>query len=473
MVGLPEEKSVVGCMVSSCFRGGCDLMDWTSVRQRLVWICGVLLVSLVPMVCGWAGTPAGKAMNEIARQADRVTGEGSAPADSAAVSAGAQAVGGAAPPVGMPQGLEAATSAAAVVREPAAGRGVAAAHDAIASAKDRDLVLFVSSAMGQPALQQALREAAADGHTRVVVRGALPGERYGGEVRPVAPLLSGKSPPPWIDFDPPSFRKAGVEDVPTIWDPATGSKWRGSVALTAFRRRLGEAATTFAESVGPATPVAELDPEDFLKAQVARFDFDTVRQRAYQGYWRRVALAGLPLAKKSATRTVDPALWLSEPPRDAGSRVAVDAGAGINPLEMYPWARQLVVFDATNPVQMAWAVLRARFLDGPSIFLTTDVDREAGWDGWQRLLTALGKPLFLLDATLAKRIDVHVVPSVVYREGAALHVSERSPSDMVVWGAPLLAQTAMFLASAPPGPCGQPETASLTPNEAAIPDGQR
>jgi len=455
MVGLPEEKSVVGCMVSSCFRGGCDLMDWTSVRQRLVWICGVLLVSLVPMVCGWAGTPAGKAMNEIARQADRVTGEGSAPADFAAVSAGAQAVGGAAPPVGMPQGLEAATSAAAVVREPAAGRGVAAAHDAIASAKDRDLVLFVSSAMGQPALQQALREAAADGHTRLVVRGAMPGERIG------VPLS--------IDFDPPSFRKAGVEDVPTIWDPATGSQWRGSVSLTAFRRRLGEAATTFAESVGPATPVAELDPEDFLKAQVPRFDFDTVRQQAYQGYWRRVALARLPLAEESATRTVDPALWSSEPPRDAASRI--DAGAGIDPLEIYPWARRLVVFDATNAIQMAWAVVRARFEPSPSIFLTTDVDREGGWDGWQRLLTALGKPLFLLDATLAKRIDVHVVPSVVYRDGAALQVDEIDHRGMERL-APLVAETAMFLASAPPAPSGQHETALLTPN-GSIPDGQR
>jgi hypothetical protein len=38
--------------------------------------------------------------------------------------------------------------------------------------------------------------------------------------------------------------------------------------------------------------------------------------------------------------------------------------------------------------------------------------------------------------------------------------------------APLVAETAMFLASAPPAPSGQHETALLTPN-GSIPDGQR
>ena len=56
----------------------------------------------------------------------------------------------------------------------------------------------------------------------------------------------------------------------------------------------------------------------------------------------------------------------------------------------------LVVFDATNARQMAWAVLQAKHARA-SIFLTSAVDRDSGWDGWQHLVTALGKPLFLSD----------------------------------------------------------------------------
>jgi conjugal transfer pilus assembly protein TraW len=428
-------------------------MNWIRImfaRQRPVRTGAVLLVLLVSgasvraddfdfLKGGPIDAATAAAMREIARQADRVTGEGGPAADPAAdpagVLAGAQAIGGAigraAPPMAMPEALQAATTAAAAVRGAGAERGVAAgaSHDAIASPNDRDLVLFVSSAMGQPALRQTLREALADGHTRVVLRGVLPGERIGDAVRRVAPLLSGMNPPPSIDFDPPSFRKAGIEDVPTIWDPATGSQWRGSVALTAFRRRLGETVATFSESVGPATPVAELDLEEVLKAQVAKLDFDTMRQQAYQRYWRRVELVALPAAENSRVRTVDPTVWLSEPLRDAAGRVAVDAGTRINTLEMHPWARQLVVFDATNARQMAWAVLQAKHARA-SIFLTSAVDRDAGWDGWQHLVTALGKPLFLLDATLAQRTDVHVVPSVVEQVGSVLHVREIGHADL-------------------------------------------
>jgi conjugal transfer pilus assembly protein TraW len=78
---------------------------------------------------------------------------------------------------------------------------------------------------------------------------------------------------------------------------------------------------------------------------------------------------------------------------------------------------------------MAWAVLQAKHARA-SIFLTSAVDRDAGWDGWQHLVTALGKPLFLLDATLAQRTDVHVVPSVVEQVGSVLHVREIGHADL-------------------------------------------
>jgi conjugal transfer pilus assembly protein TraW len=305
----------------------------------------------------------------------------------------------------------------------------AVARPAVAAASDRALILFVSWSMGEGALVEALRAAAADGHTRVVLRGVLPGERIGDAVRRVAPLVRDRAPGASIDFDPPAFRRAGVFSVPTIVDPASASQWRGSVALDGFRRRLAESGKTFSDQVGPETVIAEPDLEEVMKAQAAGLDFTGMRDRAYQAFWRNVALVSLPTLETGRERLVDPTVVLSVPLRDADGRELVAAGRRINTLESYPWSHRLIVFDAGDPAQMEWAVRRAGEKEA-TIFLTSSVDRAAGWDGWQRLVRSLGRPLYVLDQRLADRLQLLAVPSVIEQDGSALRLREIGRAEL-------------------------------------------
>ena len=358
---------------------------------------------------------------EPGQAAGAVPAPGAPPAGVVDVLERAQAIGAATGRGRLPDGLGDVLERAAAAAAAAGGEVIS--REQIRGAADRDLVLFVSWSMGPEALRDTLREAAADGHTRVVLRGVLSGERMGDAVRRLAPLVAAVVPRAALEFDPPAFRKAEVVVVPTIRDPGTGSQWRGSVALAAFRKQLAAAVATFSEAVGPAAPVAEPDLEEVLKARAAGLDFAAMREEAFRRYWQKVAVFELPAAGISAERQVDPTVWLSAPLRDAAGRVVAVEGTRINALETHPWSRRLVVFDASDPKQLAWAALRAKRMPA-AIFLTTGIDRAAGWDGWRQAVGVLGQPLFLLDALLGERLQLHAVPSVVEQDGAQLRVRE-------------------------------------------------
>ncbi len=372
-------------------------------------------------------------IEEIARKAAEVTGESGTDAmamSQEAAKAMLERAQGAAAAVRAAGGLEGPRPLAdALERARAAGAAVQPAPGPPAPAGSTALTLFVSWSMGSEALEEALRAAVADGHTRVVLRGVLPGERIGDAVRRIAPLIRDRVPGGSIDFDPPEFRHAGAFAVPTIFDPASGSQWRGSLAVDGFRRRLAAATARFSDAVGPTMPIAEPDLEEVMKAQAAGLDFSGMRDRAYRDWWRKAALVALPGAETSRERLVDPSVLLPAPLQDASGATLVPAGTRINALEVRPWSHRLIVFDATDPKQLAWAAARARE-NIPSIFLTSAVDRQAGWDGWQRLGVVLGAPLFVLEQQLAERLTVAAVPSVITQEGSRLRISEIGRDDL-------------------------------------------
>ncbi len=412
-------------------------------------------------------------IEEITRQAEAVTGQPVASGDAAAMLERAQAAAAAvrasgplASPAPLAEALERAGVAASgtVARAPGGGPDGSTAASPPAPTGSRGLILFVSASMGDVELESALRAAVADGHTRVVLRGVLPGETLGAAIRRLAPLVRDRVPGSAVEIDPPAFRHAGILSVPSIVDPASGSQWRGSLALDAFRRRLeaiggaqdgsaqagvGQAGAAqagaaqagdatdggardvslthgaggFSEQVGPETLIAEPDLEEVMKAQAAGLDYAGMRDRAYHAYWQQVALVVLPHCETGGERLFDPTVFLQQPLWDAGGRVVVAAGERINALEVRPWSHRLIVFDAGNPAQLAWAARAARD-PRPAIFLASDVDRDAGWDGWARLVKRLGRPLYLLEPSLAARLSVRLVPSVIEQQGSLLHISE-------------------------------------------------
>lgn len=340
----------------------------------------------------------------------------------------------AAPPPEVAAIGQRAASAAAAAALPGAGAGLArGVLDSSGGApqvagettapEHRPLLLLVSASLGEQGLLEALRTAAADGHTRVLLQGVLPGEKLGPGIRRLAGLAASVAGGPGFEIDPPSFRAFRVTVVPTIVDPLTGATWRGSYALASFRDALATAERPFDAARGPARAISEPDLAQVMQARAASLDAGQLTAAARQRFWQHVAFDDLPPAQRDRVRTVDPTLWTAAPVRDQGGAVMVPANTKLNPLAQVPWRHRLVAFDARDAGQVRWARLLAAG-DGTAVFLATAMDRDTGWDGWAALGQRLGGRVFLLPAALAQRLGLEVVPSIVEQQGQVLRITE-------------------------------------------------
>ena len=109
--------------------------------------------------------------------------------------------------------------------------------------------------------------------------------------------------------------------------------------------------------------------------------------------------------------------------RDDQGRLLLRAGSVLNPLASLPLTARILVIDAQDPAEIAWARTQ-RAANRATIHLVVNPDREGGWAAWQALQDQLQSPVFLLDAQLQGRLGVQVTPSLIESQGTELVVTE-------------------------------------------------
>ncbi len=289
-------------------------------------------------------------------------------------------------------------------------------HQAASSSADGRF-LFVSRGMPHAELLAALDAAAADPRLTLVLRGLLPGESLNEAMRALARVIGRRDPPPAIVIDPTLYRRHQVTVVPTLLDPATGSRREGAINAEDLAQAPspGFAATTWG--------IAEPDLAMLLRARAATLDVPARARAAMARFWRQVPALTLPPAETSRTRRFTPAVRTGSALRDEQGRLLLRAGAVLNPLATLPLTARILVLDARDPDEIAWA--RAQRAAGrATIHLAVNPDREGGWAAWQALQDQLQSPVFLLDAQLQGRLGVQVTPSLIEVLGPELVVTE-------------------------------------------------
>ena len=146
-------------------------------------------------------------------------------------------------------------------------------------------------------------------------------------------------------------------------------------------------------------------------------------QAAMARFWRQVPALTLPPATISRSRSFTPAVRTSSELRDAQGQLLLPAGTVLNPLATLPLTSRILVFDAQDPAEIAWATTQ-RAAGRATIHLAVNPDRAGGWAAWQALQDQLRGPVFLLDAQLQGRLGVQVTPSRIEALGPELVVTE-------------------------------------------------
>lgn len=165
---------------------------------------------------------------------------------------------------------------------------------------------------------------------------------------------------------------------------------------------------------GPTEVIAERDFLEEIQDRLASIDWDARKEKAWDQYWTHFSFLALPPATKDRVYQVEASY---EVPRDfvlPDGKILARKGEKINLFEKLKPHFVLLVFDGSDPRQLAWAKETARENQGRYRvhYLTTALS-ERNWESFSRLENQLAAPLYLLNDAVRDRFRLEHVPSLV------------------------------------------------------------
>lgn len=238
--------------------------------------------------------------------------------------------------------------------------------------------------------------------------------------------------PASVYLDPTLFDDHAVESVPTIIrfdgeDPTLTVK--GMLNIDWVEDKYEAGARNKLAQQGPVYEIAEENFMDTIKRRMENIDAEKMKREAVDRFWGNQDFAKLPVAEETASYMVDLSFTVSESLQLPSGEYLARKGDRINPLDMLPFQRIGIVFDGSDPAQVAWAneeVKRAMNKDALPILMTTDLDiSEDGWEAFRQLNNAIpGYPVKMAVGPVIQRFQVEKVPSRFEQDGKMIRVTE-------------------------------------------------
>lgn len=307
----------------------------------------------------------------------------------------------------------------------------ASAPPDVAPPPERLVTILVSRGLGDAALRAVFTAAAAststDAAVRIVFRGIGKGESMMDFVRAVHALLAGLDPPPTVEIDPRPFQEAGAQAVPLMLCSTPDGEVARVAGLTDpawLLEQVRAGRTGDLGQRGPLAPITEPDLLAEIERRIRALDVDALKERAQASYWKRARFEHLPPATEPRERRIDPTVEARADIVLPDGRVLAHAGERLNPLDRLPFTLRLVVFDASDPAQVALARTLGEAPGARALYLATRFERERGWDGYTSVEDTLDEPVYLLTPDVRERFALERVPATVEAEDRAFVVRE-------------------------------------------------
>lgn len=183
--------------------------------------------------------------------------------------------------------------------------------------------------------------------------------------------------------------------------------------------------TTAAKDLGVRGTVWHIEEPDLLteieqrlesmetSGELARMHREAA-ERARERVEAPPRVAGVAPARERRTRLFDPSVTIERDILAADGTLIAARGTRISPLEKHPLTRDLLLIDATRPVEVEWALRHER----PSVIVLV-----AGRP--LELMRAHGRAFYFdQGGRLTRRFGLAATPSVVSAEGDFLRITE-------------------------------------------------
>ncbi len=166
--------------------------------------------------------------------------------------------------------------------------------------------------------------------------------------------------------------------------------------------------------IGAVYPIFETDALEAIEARAKAADWHTLLDKPVEQWGALNRRVRLPVATAHRVRHHRPLHTTEWAIHDGQGKTLYPKGFTYNPLAYLNLWTRLVITDARH---LSW--LQDRLLPTDTLLLT-DGDPLA-------LSRQLERPVYLLDASLAKPLDLKVQPALVVQEGEALVIEELVP----------------------------------------------
>ncbi|MCK9377384.1 MAG: TrbC family F-type conjugative pilus assembly protein [Syntrophobacterales bacterium] len=254
----------------------------------------------------------------------------------------------------------------------------------------------------------------------VVLRGLPKGSRTLGDLFKYIRQITGKEGPAPM-LNPVLFRRYAVSVAPTLVYERDGAAvaWaRGIVNSQWLRRRVEQDKASGDQGKwGQTVDIAERDFIDEMKSRLAGIDWDAKKEQAVANYWRKQRFLDLPKTKEEKVFYLDATYKVEQDFILPDGKVIVWAGQKIDMFKIVPPTFLLVVFDATDPQQVEWAVATGKEHGGKYRvkYIATRIPdhKERGWESLSRLSKVLNAPVYLLNEPVRDRFKLAHAPSTV------------------------------------------------------------
>jgi len=276
--------------------------------------------------------------------------------------------------------------------------------------------IFVSFSLSDRQLNQAFDEAASHG-AEVYFRGLHPDDStIDDTMKRLRTIL--KDTKSWAParFHSKAFSEFNVSKVPTLLHATKNNVATVSGLLNLNwlkdQMRFTEGLTSLGKRA-PTKPVIEDDFIEQIKARMRGLDMEDRKAAAVKNFWKKQSLVSIPNAKEQKIFYIDPTVRVQKDIVNPNGDVLARQGDIINPLKTAPVMSTYILFNATKPQQVDWALSQLKIASGKVMVMTSQMDREDGWEHLASLRKAMKREVFMIPKQLAERFAITGLPAIV------------------------------------------------------------
>jgi len=308
--------------------------------------------------------------------------------------------------------------------------------------------VFASFSLGKEGLYDLLQDASNNPGTQVVFRGIREGQAFSKGIFEIQNIAKQFDPIPHVVINPTLFTKHNVTYVPTVilidtdapsdFTQALGAREVSRVSGLSnsdwLIREQGNGRVGNFGIKGPIEEISERSLIDVAKERFAAIDWDEKKAKAVKNFWKKQPFTEMPVVSKSATKKVDPSIFLTDNIMDGRGKVLVAKGTVINPLHIKEFKKAMFIFNPLDKRQVDSIRNEIAQLPSPQrnnlLFIATQFDRSDGWDSYTKITDTFDAPVYLLTTELRDRFQITNVPSLVTADSEVFYVKHLNLPDL-------------------------------------------